>query len=114
MQPLVRLYIRHVFFGFLLALVFTGCLMWLNVGNLRHLILSTEDGAVALLMLVVFNTIVFAGVQFAIAIMGMAEDDGKPRGTRAPVITGEPVKVAISAESGGNRGNRVGVNFPRA
>ena len=114
MQPLVRLYIRHVFFGFLLALVFTGCLMWLNVGNLRHLILSTEDGAVALLMLVVFNTIVFAGVQFAIAVMGMAEDDDKPRGTRAPVATGKPVKVAVSVESGGNRGNRVGVNFPRA
>lgn len=113
MQPLVKLYIRHVLIGFALALVFTGLLLWLNIGNLRHLIAATDEGLVALLMLVVFNTIVFAGVQFSIAVMGMAEDDDKPRGTRAPVTTGTPVKVT-AAESGGNRGNRDGVNFPRA
>jgi hypothetical protein len=114
MQPLVKLYIRHVFIGFLLALAFTGLLLWLNIGNLWHLITATSDGPLALLMLVIFNTIVFASVQFAIAIMGMAEDEDKPRGTRAPVTTGEPVKIAVGAQSGGNRGNRDGVNFPRA
>lgn len=112
MPLLVRLYIRHVLIGFVLALIFTGALMALDIAHLRRLILSSDVGFIAVAMLVVFNTVVFAGVQFAIAVMGMAEEDGKGGGTRAPEMVGTP--LAVPAESGGNRSNRAGVNFPRA
>lgn len=78
MPELVRLYIRQCLIGLLLAVVFTTLLLVLNVVNLWHLVTHTQGGWLAVLMLVVFNTIVFAGVQFGIAVMRMAEDDTGP------------------------------------
>lgn len=101
MPELVRLYIRNIFFGFLLALVFTGLLIGLNVANLRHLTLETSGGLLAILMLVIFNTVVFAGVQFAIAVMRMAQPDDRPRGgKREPsAATQTPAPVHATAIS---------------
>ncbi len=110
MPELVRMYIRHVTIGFLLACIFTAALLWLNIGNLWHLVRANDAGPLAVLMLVTFNAIVFSGAQFGIAVMGLAEDEGG--GTRAPA--GDAVPATLAAESGGNRSNRAGVNFPRA
>lgn len=112
MPELVRLYIRHVVIGFLLGALFTALLLWLNVANLWHLVTSTRGGSLAVLMLTLFNSFVFSGVQFAIAVMGLAEDEGRAGGTRAPLA--ELKTLPAEAESGGNRSNRAGVNFPRA
>lgn len=104
LPELVRLYLRNIALGFLLALVFTGLLLALDVAHLRHLTLETTGGWLAIVMLVVFNTIVFAGVQFAIAVMRMADPgDGPRRGNPAP-LTGRPsgasgVPVAVPARS---------------
>lgn len=98
MPELIRLYIRNIFLGFLLAVAFTVSLVVLDVANLRHLTLETSGGWLALAMLVVFNTIVFAGVQFAIAIMRMAEPEGGPRGgMRAPATPPRPATVPAVA-----------------
>lgn len=98
MPELVRLYIRNILLGAVLAVVFTTLLIVLDVGNLRHLTLETGSGWLAIVMLVVFNTILFAGVQFAIAVMRMAEPEDRPRGgLRAPVIGQEPVAVPVPA-----------------
>ncbi len=78
LPALVRLYIINVLIGFLLAIGFTAMLIGFDVAGLRHLVLAVQGGWLAVLMLVVFNTIVFAGVQFGIAVMGMA------RPTRGP------------------------------
>jgi hypothetical protein len=83
MPPLIRLYITQVAWGFVLAAVLVALLLWQDVGHLRRLVAGSDQGWLALLMLWVFNGIVFAGVQFAIAVMGMAErpprggDDGR-------------------------------------
>ncbi len=97
MPALVRLYIRHVAIGFALGLCFTGLLMWLNVGNLWHLVRATDEGWIAVIMLIVFNGIVFSGVQFGIAVMQLADDgkDGGGRPAREPVA---PAAVAVPAE----------------
>jgi hypothetical protein len=82
MPKLVRMYLTHVALGFALSALFTAALLWLDVGRLGHLVSHTAGGAVALVMLFMFNGIVFAGVQFAIAIMRLEGDDtqgGKPR-----------------------------------
>ncbi len=73
MPTMVRVYIRSVLIGVALACCFVAALLALDVAHLRHLILNSSVGWLALVMLIVFNTIVFAGVQFAITIMGQAE-----------------------------------------
>lgn len=95
MPKLVRLYIQHVLIGFVLSLVFVGLLLWFNVVNLWHLVSATSEGPLAVILLVVFNTIVFGGVQFGIAVMRMGDDeDAGP--TVKQHVTPQPVPVAVS------------------
>ena len=95
MPDLVRLYIRNVLIGFALAAAFTGLLLWLDVAGLWHLVTHTSEGPLAVVLLVVFNGIVFSGVQFGIAVMRMAErpkDDGRGKGR---ILIAEPVPVPV-------------------
>ena len=85
MPKLVRLYILSIAVGFGLALAFTGLLLALDVAGLRHLVFATGGGWIAVIMLIVFHTILFSGVQFGIRIMLMAEDDGRGGGIRRPL-----------------------------
>lgn len=97
MPELVRLYIRSVALGFAISAAFTGGLIWWDVAGIGHLILGSDIGLVAALMMVVFNGIVFAAVQFGWQIMAMAEDDQGPRGghgVREPALI--PVRVTVS------------------
>lgn len=94
MPKLIRLYVASVLTGFGLAAVFVGLLLGLDVAGLRHLILGTEMGWLGGVMLWAFNGIVFAGVQFGVAVMRMAErDDEPPRGTGLPGGVTLPVAV---------------------
>ena len=100
MPELVHLYIRNIVAGLVLAVVFTAALVGLDVANLRHLTLETSGGWLAIAMLVAFNTIVFAGVQFGIAVMRMGESEGGPRrGNRAPVAQPNPAIVPATPRS---------------
>jgi len=98
MPELVRLYIRHVAIGVALAIGFTALLVALNVAHLRHLILADPAGWVAVVMLVVFNAIVFSGVQFAYAVMRLDVGDGPTRGTAVRLPVAVPQRVAVRAE----------------
>ncbi|MDX5401097.1 MAG: hypothetical protein LPJ93_01745 [Rhodobacterales bacterium] len=98
MPELVRLYIRSVALGFVISAIFTAGLVWWDVAGIGHLILGSDIGLVAAAMLVVFNGIIFAGVQFAFRVMAMAETDGGPKGghgAREPVLV--PVRVPVKA-----------------
>jgi hypothetical protein len=97
MPKLIRLYILHSAIGFALSAVFLALLIWADVAGLRHLILETSSGFVAGVMLFVMNGIIFAGAQFAIAIMRLADDEdtGPKGGLRAPdVRRGGAVQLA--------------------
>jgi len=108
MPKLVRLYIRNVFWGFGLSIGFVSALLYLNVANLWHLISTSPVGWIALVMLVFFNGVVFAGVQFAITVMRMeSEDETPPGGRRVPVATTIPARVAVAAEAPRDR-RRIG------
>ena len=110
MPDLIRLYVRHVLIGFGLGTAFTTLLLGLNVANLWTLVRATDGGPIAVLMLIVFNSIVFSGVQFAFAVMSMSTDEGPTAGLRAPLAD-----APVAAGNGGrNRSDRAGVNFPRA
>jgi hypothetical protein len=88
MPKLIKLYIVNVAYGFGLSVVFLGLLLWQDVAGLRHLILESNLGWVAAFMMIVMNGVVFAGVQFAIAVMRLAEDPEGPKGgSRAPHVS---------------------------
>jgi len=98
MPKLVRLYIRHTLIGFALSGAFVAALLWFNVANLWTLISGSGAGIAAGFLLVLFNGIVFSGVQFGIAIMRMADHDTGGTGVRqrrdaAPTPVLVPVAV---------------------
>ncbi len=90
MPELIRLYIRSVAIGFVLSGLFTAGLLWRDVAGLGHLVAGSDMGWVAVAMLVVFNGIVFSGVQFGVRIMLMTEDAAPPPGRP---IQAQPVVV---------------------
>ena len=97
MPKLVRLYIIHVLIGFALSAAFVAALLYMNVANLWHLISTSDMGWVAVIMLFMFNGIVFSGVQFAFVIMRLGDDDKTPKGgKRIPVATDIPVRVEVT------------------
>ncbi|MGL6208917.1 MAG: hypothetical protein ACRC14_03700 [Paracoccaceae bacterium] len=96
MPELIRLYVRSVFVGFGISAVFTAALVWWDVAGIGHLILGSDIGWVAAAMMVFFNGIVFAAVQFAVKIMAMADDGDGPQGghgAREPVLVPVPIPV---------------------
>ncbi len=98
MPKLISLYIRQVFVGFGLSAVFVAVLLYANVGNLWHLVSTSPIGWIAVTMLFMFHGVVFAGVQFAIVIMRMEDNDDDPKGgKRQPVATNIPIRVEAEA-----------------
>lgn len=98
MPKLIRLYIKNVAIGFALAGVFVAMLLWFNIANLWHLISTSDKGWVALIVLWFSNGVIFAGVQFGIAVMRMKDDDdddGPGGGLREPVLRHEHATVPI-------------------
>lgn len=98
MPRLIRLYVTHCAIGFGVSAGFVALLLWLNVANLWHLVTHSDVGVLAVFLLWLFNGIVFAGAQFAFAIMGMARDtdeDEEDRGSRLPVVQAHPVALPV-------------------
>lgn len=109
MPKLIRLYITQAAIGFALSAVFVVMLLWFNIANLWHLITHSDVGILAVAVLWVLNGIVFGGVQFAIAIMRMKDDDDdEPRGgPRRPirVDTSRMIPVRVAAKGAQGRPN---------
>ena len=98
MPELVRLYIRQSLIGFAIGIAFVALLLAANVAGLRGLILGSPMGWLALMMLVLFNGFVFAGVQFGITVMRMGEippdDPGGKRLREGLTPPPEPIPAA--------------------
>ena len=102
MPKLIKLYILHVIIGFAIAAGFVAMLLWFNVMNLWHLISTSDVGLLALVILWLAHGIVFAGVQFAWAVMGLAEKPGGGGGGKRQGVVLEPVPVTHRAGDGGS------------
>ena len=97
MPELIKLYIRNVAIGFGIAAVFVAGLLWFDVMGLWQLVSGSSSGVLAVFMLWFMNGIVFAGVQFAWAVMALAEDEDGPR--RGTPVAHDFVPVRVPAES---------------
>ncbi len=100
MPKLIRLYITHVAIGFGIAGCFVAMLLYFNIANLWHLVSGSDIGWLAVLILWLANGVVFAGVQFAIAVMRMKDDDDEgPRGGhRQRIMQPEPQVIPVRAD----------------
>ncbi len=98
MPELVKLYIVNVLIGFAISALFLGLVLALDLVGLRHLVLETPSGWIAGLMFFVSNGVVFASVQFAIAVMRLAEDDTPPRGGLKLPVTLTPIRAEARAQ----------------
>ena len=96
MPPLIRLYIRNVLLGFGLSAAFVTALLWFNVANLWHLVSTSDMGFVAVIMLFMFNGIVFAGVQAAIAIMRLGDEENPPTRGKKQRVFSKPAPVNVA------------------
>ncbi len=102
MPDLIRLYIKNVAIGFGIAAGFVAMLLVFNVANLWHLVSTSDKGWLAVLVLWVLNGIVFAGVQFAIAVMRMKDDDDDDDhhgGLRERVMRRDHVAIPVPADT---------------
>lgn len=106
MPELIKLYIRNVIIGFLIAGAFVAMLLWFNVMNLWHLVTHSDVGIMAVIVLWLAHGIVFAGVQFGWAVMAMAEKPEKPRGGTPVAHEFRPVPVHAEAKAPRNRRTR--------
>ena len=108
MPKLIRLYITQAAIGFGLAGVFVAMLLWFNIANLWHLVTHSDMGFLAVLVLWVSNGVVFGGVQFAISVMRMKDDDDdEPRGGhRRPIRVDTSRMVPVRVAAKGGRGQR--------
>jgi len=97
MPKLVKLYIRNVAIGFAIAAAFVAMLLWFNVMNLWQLVSTSQAGLLAVFLLWFMNGIVFAGVQFAWAVMAMSDRDENGRGGTPAVQDLTPLPVHAEA-----------------
>lgn len=105
MPKLIRLYITHVAIGFAISAAFVTMLLYFNIANLWHLVSTSEKGLLAVVILWVAHGIVFAGVQFGIAVMRLKDDDDdEPRGGHRPPIRITAMKpITIRVRPGDRR-----------
>lgn len=103
MPKLIRFYIVNCIIGFTVAGIFTAGIMYFNVANLWHLISGSDIGLMAIFVFWVLNGIVFAGVQFAVAIMLMGDsDDDDDTGPRGGMRI--PIRVPAAAQKRAHNG----------
>src|SRR6056297_2483789 len=102
MPKLIRLYIVNVAIGFGIAAVFVGLLLWFDIANLWHLISNSDKGWLAVLILWISNGIIFAGVQFGIAVMRLKDDDddGPRGGLRQHVMRPDHATIPVRVDEG--------------
>lgn len=75
MPKVFRLYLVSALNGFGIALAFVAMILVFNVGNLRHLVGTSDIGVLATVAFWILNGIVFSGVQFAWSLSQMVEAD---------------------------------------
>jgi len=98
MPKLISLYIRQVAIGFAISAAFVAGLLYFNVAGLWRLISGDSAGLIAVFMLWISNGIVFAGVQFGIRVMLMADGDQTPTGGQRLRVFSEPALVKVAAQ----------------
>ncbi len=102
MPKLIRLYITNVAIGFGISAAFVAMLLYFDVANLWHLVTHSDKGVLAVLILWISNGIIFAGVQFGIAVMRLKDDDDDDHhgGLRQHAMERDYVAIPVRVDEG--------------
>jgi hypothetical protein len=103
MPERIRFIPRHAAIGAVIAFAFVAMLLGFNLANLRHLVLNSADGVLAVVMLYIFCTITFGSAQIGYRIMTLSDDDKGDQGRRDRAFTPEmqPIPVRIREDKRG-------------
>ncbi len=94
----IKFILRHAAVGAGVAVSFVGLLLYLNVGNLWHLVTHTAEGPIAVVILTVFCTITFGSAQIGYKIMTLGEDDEDDQGGKRDALPlADPIPVPVRA-----------------
>ena len=99
----IRFILRHAAIGAVIAFAFVAMLLGFNLANLRHLVLNSADGVLAVVMLYIFCTITFGSAQIGYLIITLSDDDKGDQGRRDWAFTSEmqPIPVRIREDKRG-------------
>ncbi|MBK0326900.1 hypothetical protein I5535_06280 [Rhodobacteraceae bacterium F11138] len=103
MPKLIKMYIRNIAIGFAIAAAFVAMLLWFNVMGLWALVSHSDAGPLAVFLLWFMHGIVFAGVQFAWAVMALAEKPDQGRGGTPAVHELRPIPVHVESKARNRR-----------
>lgn len=95
MPELIKLYIRHSLIGFGISAIFVAMLLVFDVMNLRGLLSRSDTVVLPLFILWFFHGALFASVQFAYAVMSLAEKPGNSGGRGVPTYVLAPARADI-------------------
>lgn len=102
---IVRLYIYHCIFGFVISAGFTTVVLATNLANIGHLVFTVQGGWLAGFVFFVLNGIVFSGVQTGIVIMSIGDDDDDEGGGHKRAVRMEAQLAPVPLHAGTGRGN---------
>ena len=105
MPDLIKLYICNVAIGFGIAALFVAMLLWFNVMYLWYLVTHNDAGLLAVFLLWFMNGIVFAGVQFAYAVMQMARKDDDDHQGGMAIRHYSPIEVVVAKTADHQKGS---------
>jgi hypothetical protein len=97
----IRPYIRHVATGFGIAAAFVTMLLIFDIANMWHLVSTSDNGWLAVLLMWLAGGVVFAGVQFALSTMNDDDDDDPHGGKRHFIHHHERRMIPIRVAAGG-------------
>lgn len=90
----IRFLLKHAALGGAAGVLFVGLLLAFDIVGLRHLVMNTSEGFIALAVMTVFFVITFGSVQMGRAIMSLGRDETPPSGGhRAPEGQLIPIRV---------------------
>ncbi len=96
----VRFLLGHAAIGILIAFLFVGSLLALDVAGLRALMLRGGDGVIALALLLFGSSVTFGSAAMGAAVMGLGTAPRPPRAPPARATLTQPLReVPVRAGS---------------
>lgn len=95
----IRFLLKHAAIGAVAGVAFVGLLLAFNAAGLRHLVLNTSEGLIALAVMTILFMITFGSVQMGRAIMSLGRNDRRGGGRpQAEALIPIPVETAQNRE----------------
>jgi hypothetical protein len=91
--PLVRYLVKNAAIGFSMAVLFVAAMLYFNVGNLMALIVQSDVGLFAIVLMTLVIGFTFASLQMGFAVMFASDDiDKEISGPASPLMSDKEMR----------------------